>query len=99
MKIIVNHDYLLKLAKNELTDQEILKGYFEYYFCQGRNIGDLKQDYFTACSPAINKNSDYVLFQSVTPEQIKSSLQKLEEILNQFLKNNFDLVIQESMFL
>ena len=33
MNIIVSHDYLLKLANNDLTDEEILKGYFQYYFC------------------------------------------------------------------
>lgn len=96
MMIVVSHDYLLQLVNEDLTEKEILKGYFEYYFCQGRNMADLKHDYMYAMNP---KNEDCVLFQSITPEQIKRILQKLENILNKFLKSNFDLVIQESMYL
>lgn len=92
MNIIVSHDYLLKLANNELTDEEILKGYFKYYFCQDRQLSDIKHDYFNA-SLSNNKNADIYLFQSLTPEQIRKAIEKLENVLNLFLKTHFDLKI------
>lgn len=97
MKITVSHDYLLKLAYGELTDNEILRDYFKYYFCQGRNIGDLKHDYMTAGNPMTNKNADCIFFQDLGVVQIKESIKKVETVLNEFLENHFGLRIQESM--
>lgn len=91
MKIKVSHDYLLKLANNELKDNEILKGYFKYYFCQDRNISDLKIDFMNAGNPMKNKNVDCIFFQDLSPEQIKNSIENLENVLNEFLINTFNL--------
>lgn len=96
MTIIVNHDYLLKLAKKDLTDEEILKGYFEYYFCQDRQLSDVKNDYFNACSSA-NKNADIYMFQTLTSDDIKNAVEKLEEVLNEFLRTHFDIVIKNTV--
>lgn len=97
MDIIVSHDYLLKLANNNLKDEEILKGYFKYYFCQNRNLNDLNFDYIKAKVPIMNKMSDYLLFESLNTDDINKAIEKLENVLNEFLKTHFDLKIKNTL--
>lgn len=97
MNIIVSHDYLLKLANNDLTDEEILKGYFQYYFCQDRNLSDVNFDIMKAKMPIMNASGDYLLFESITTDDIKKAIEKLENVLNEFLKTHFDLKIQNTL--
>lgn len=104
MKIIVSYDYLLRLAKNALSDAEVLEGYFKYYFCQGRNLGDMKVDYHRMMEPHFNREQkvspfDCSLFQNLQKEEIKEAIHKVEDVLNRYLKLTFDLELQEGILL
>lgn len=39
---LISADFLLRLANNDLTSEEILKLYFKYYFCPGEKHKESK---------------------------------------------------------
>lgn len=40
---------------------------------------------------------DYLLFDSLTTDDINKAIEKLENVLNEFLKTHFDLKIQNTL--
>lgn len=87
-KLSVNVDYLMKLALNELTDDEVIKGFFVHYFCQGRTIDDMKVDYISRV------NNKYIILNDV---QIKKSLNKVIYLLNEYTIREFNQPINYEM--
>lgn len=85
----INVDYLMKLAYDDLSDDQILRGYMEFYFCQGRNIGDLFHDYMRLRRPKyVNICYEMML---ITPEQIRTSIKRVRKVIDVFLDKQFDL--------
>ena len=97
---IISADFLLRLANDDLSNDEILKLYFKYYFCQGRNIGDLRSDYFRLRTYRKDGNlqseANYLNFKLLTREQIINAIERVKGVLNGFVKDVFDLEMQES---
>lgn len=53
----INTDFLLRLANNHISKEEILTGYMRYYVAQGRNLGDIKNTW--NISEKININARF----------------------------------------
>ena len=82
----INTDYLLRLANNQIPDEEILTGYMRDYVAQGRNIGDMKQDYMR-----ISSNIKYInLDGTLSNLMIGRALTKTRQILDKYLIFNFN---------
>ncbi|WP_279006842.1 hypothetical protein [Thomasclavelia cocleata] len=83
----INTNFLLRLANNQISKEEILTGYMRYYVAQGRNIGDMKHDYIR-----ISSNVKYINLDGITlsSNQIKNALNKTRQILDKYLIFNFN---------
>ncbi|MCI9630116.1 hypothetical protein [Thomasclavelia cocleata] len=82
----INTDYLLRLANNQIPDEEILTGYMRDYVAQGRNIGDMKHDYMR-----ISSNIKYInLDGTLSNLMIGRALTKTRQILDKYLIFNFN---------
>ncbi|MCR1960741.1 hypothetical protein CWE04_05160 [Thomasclavelia cocleata] len=78
----INTDFLLRLANNQISDEEIVTGYMRYYVAQGRNLGDMKHDYIR-----ISSNLDGITLSNL---MIERALTKTRQILDKYLIFNFN---------
>ncbi len=83
----INTDFLLRLANNQISKEEILTGYMRYYVAQGRNLGDMKHDYMR-----ISSNVKYINLDGITLSNlmIERALTKTRQILDKYLIFNFN---------
>lgn len=86
-KIIVDLKFLIELVEEQLTDQEILAGFMQYYFAQSRTLYDLKDDLIFRV--------DKMTFGHYDSNQYKLALSNVERVLKEFLKEKFN--VAESM--
>lgn len=83
----INTDFLIRLANNHISKEEILTGYMRNYVAQGRNLGDMKYDYIR-----ISSNVKYINLDGITlsANQIENALSKTRQILDKYLIFNFN---------
>lgn len=86
-KIIVDLRFLIELVEEQLTDQEILAGFMQYYFAQSRTLSDLRRDFIFRI--------DKMTFGRYESNQYKVAIENVRRVLKEYLKLEFNVV--ESM--
>ena len=94
---LISADFLLRLANDDLTSEEILKLYFKYYFCQGKNIRDLRLDYMRLRSRGCSSDDlRYLNFNLLSKEKIEKAIDSVKDAVNEFMIRTFGLELNEN---
>lgn len=81
-KRVVDLRFLHEIVNDQLSDQEILQGFMEYYFAQSRDLHDLKSD--------LIYRLDKVSF-CYTPEQYMKAYDNVKRVIKEYLKTQFNI--------
>ena len=94
---LISADFLLRLANDDLTSEEILKLYFKYSFCQGKNIRDLRLDYMRLRSRGCSSDDlRYLNFNLLSKEKIEKAIDSVKDAVNEFMIRTFGLELKEN---